>query len=118
MGLKIYTYKNCGTCKKALKWLDARHIAYVEVPIRETPPTTQELRKMLKAYEGDVRKLFNTSGTDYKQLNMRELLPGMADEEALGLLATNGNLVKRPFVLGDAHATVGFREDTWESLFG
>jgi len=118
MGLKLYTYKNCGTCKKAVKWLDARKIDYTEVPIRESPPTLPELRKMHKALGGEIRKLFNTSGTDYKQLNLRELLPGMSDDEALGLLATNGNLVKRPFVLGKDCATVGFKEETWAELFG
>jgi arsenate reductase len=118
MGLKIYTYKNCGTCKKAVKWLDAHGVAYREVPIRETPPSPTELRRMLKAVGGDLKRLFNTSGTDYKQLNMKELLPGMSEKEALGLLAANGNLVKRPFVLADDHAAVGFNEESWQSLFG
>lgn len=117
MGLKVYTYKNCGTCKKAVKWLDARSVAYQELPIRETPPGIPELRKMLKAMNGDLKKLFNTSGMDYKQLNLKELLPAMPEDEALGLLSTNGNLVKRPFVIGKDIATVGFREETWEELF-
>lgn len=118
MAIKIYTYKNCGTCRKAVQWLDARKIAYKEVPIRETPPSPAELKRMLKAVSGDIRKLFNTSGLDYKQLNLKEMLPGMSEKEALGLLATNGNLVKRPFVLCEGADTVGFKEETWESLFG
>lgn len=118
MGLKIYTYKQCGTCKKAVKWLDAKGVAYGEVPIRETPPTLAELKRMLKAQGGEIKKLFNTSGMDYKQLNMREMLPGMSDADALNLLSSNGNLVKRPFVLGKDTATVGFKEEVWERLFG
>lgn len=118
MGLKIYTYKNCGTCRKAVKWLDAQGVEFKEVPIRETPPSMAELKRMLKTFDGDIKKLFNTSGMDYKQLNLREMLPGMTNAEALALLAANGNLVKRPFVLGKEHATVGFKEDTWAQLFG
>lgn len=118
MGLKVYTYKNCGTCKKATKWLDAHGVAYTEAPIRETPPTMAELKKMLKAQGGELKKLFNTSGLDYKQLNLREMLPALSEAEALELLSSNGNLVKRPFVVGKDVATVGFKEDTWASLFG
>lgn len=116
MSIKVYAYKNCGTCQKASKWLHARGIAFKEIPIRETPPTVAELKKMLKAMDGDIRKLFNTSGTDYKALNMKEKLPAMSEAEALELLASNGNLVKRPFVLGDGVATVGFKEETWAEL--
>ena len=118
MTLKLYTYKNCGTCKKALKWLDAKGIAYAVVPIRDTPPTIRELKRMLKAMEGNLKKLFNTSGMDYKQLNMKDRLPELSEEEALVLLSKNGNLVKRPFVLGDKVATVGFKEELWEELLG
>lgn len=118
MSIKVYAYKNCGTCQKAAKWLGAKGVVFKEIPIRETPPTVAELKKMLKAMGGDVRKLFNTSGMDYKALNMKEKLPGMSEAAALELLASNGNLVKRPFVLGDGVATVGFKEEAWAEMFG
>lgn len=114
--MKLYAYKNCDTCRKAKKWLDARGIGYQEIPIREQPPSRQELRRMLK-YTGDVRKLFNTSGGDYKSLKLKDRLPNMSEAEAIELLATNGNLVKRPFVIGTDFGTVGFRESAWETLF-
>tara|TARA_R110001592_G_scaffold134632_4_gene350391 strand:- start:1047 stop:1403 length:357 start_codon:yes stop_codon:yes gene_type:complete len=118
MALKLYTYKNCGTCQKALKWLDSKEIIYKNLPIRETPPTVAELKKMLVAMDGNVKKLFNTSGQDYKALNMKDKLPTLSEKEALALLSENGNLVKRPFVLGDGVATVGFKEEVWAELFG
>ena len=118
MSLKIYTYKNCGTCQKALKWLDAQGIRYNNVPIRETPPKVAELKTMLAAMDGNIKKLFNVAGQDYRALNMKEKLPALSEKEALKLLAGNGNLVKRPFVLGDGAATVGFKEDVWAELFG
>ncbi|MGZ0655207.1 arsenate reductase family protein [Coraliomargarita sp. W4R53] len=116
--MKIYTYKNCSTCKKATKWLDAQGIAYEELPIRETPPTVVELEQMLSYQADDLRKLFNTAGGDYRELNMKEKLPKMSPAEAMDLLATRGNLIKRPFLLGDACGLVGFKEDLWAETLG
>ena len=114
--MKIYTYKNCGSCKKATKWLDAQAIAYEELPIRETPPSIAELRKMLGYQNGEIRKLFNTAGGDYRELNLKDSLPSMSEADALKLLASRGNLVKRPFVLGADFGLVGFKEDLWADV--
>lgn len=116
MPVKVYTYKNCGTCKKAVKWLDEHGVDYKNVPIRETPPTKAELNKALNRFDGNLRKLFNTSGGDYKELGLKDKLPSMSKDEALALLTGNGNLVKRPFLLVDGYATVGFNEDEWRDL--
>lgn len=111
--LKVYQYKGCGTCKKALKFLQDHEIDYREVAIRETPPTLAELKKMLGHLDGELRKLFNTSGQDYRALNLKEKMPTMTEAQALKLLSQNGNLVKRPFVLDKNWGTVGFKEDLW-----
>ncbi len=114
MSLKIYTYKNCGTCQKALKFLGARKIPYENIPIREQPPTKEELRQMLHHVGGEIRKLFNTSGMDYKALNLKDKLPKMTQEKAITLLASNGNLVKRPFVIAsNKSGWVGFDMKVW-----
>jgi len=112
--LKVYTYAKCSTCLKAVKFLSARKIEFKELPIRETPPSLAELKQMLKAKEGSLRALFNTSGLDYKALGMSAKLPGMTEAEALELLAGKGNLVKRPFVVGKDVFLVGFDEGAWE----
>jgi arsenate reductase len=116
--LKIYTYTGCDTCRKALKFLAARQIAATVVPIRETPPSLAELRAMLAEYEGDLRKLFNTSGRDYQALGLAEKLPALGEDAALALLAANGNLVKRPFLIGRSARRVGFREEEWVARLG
>jgi len=116
MKLKVYVYQNCDTCRKALKYLDARGVKYELVPIRDRPPTRAELKRMSKLYGGNVRKLFNSSGQDYKQLNLKDKLPGLSEDEAIALLAGNGNLVKRPFVLTEKGGRVGFNEADWETL--
>ena len=82
--------------------------------IRETPPDAAELKSALVSLGGDVRKLFNTSGMDYRELGMKDKLPAMTEPEILGLLSTNGNLVKRPLVIGNGVALTGFKPDVWK----
>ena len=63
MAVTIYVYRKCSTCVKALKWLDAQGIAYIEKAIRETPPTETELNRALTSYaDGNIKKLCNVSG--------------------------------------------------------
>ncbi|HEY5703946.1 MAG TPA: Spx/MgsR family RNA polymerase-binding regulatory protein [Terrimicrobiaceae bacterium] len=114
--LKVYTYANCNTCRKALKFLRDRKITFEEFAIRETPPPRTELEAMLNA-RGKIRGLFNTSGADYKALGLSERLSKISETEALELLASNGNLVKRPFVSGDGVNLVGFDEVEWRAAF-
>lgn len=115
-GIRVYAYSGCDTCRKALRFLESRGIEVEVLAIRETPPTPEELRRMLKHLGGDLRRLFNTSGQDYRALGLSERLPGMSVDDALGLLAANGNLVKRPFLLGPDIGLVGFREEEWKRL--
>jgi arsenate reductase len=96
-----------------VKFLHEHRIEFKELPIRETPPVLAELKQALKSKEGNVRALFNTSGLDYKALGLSAKLPDMTDAEALNLLVGNGNLVKRPFVVGMDFSLVGFDEETW-----
>ena len=117
MTVKIYEYKGCSTCRKALKWLEAKGIKFERIAIRERPPSKAELKRMLKAYEGNLRTLFNTSGGDYRALNMKERLSSLSKAEAIDLLAANGNLVKRPFVMTIDSGVVGFNEAEWEAFF-
>jgi arsenate reductase len=86
------------------------------IPIRDQPPTAVELRAMLSHVGGDLRKLFNTAGQDYRALDMKTRLPKLSADEALTLLASNGNLVKRPFALTATTGAVGFRAEEWELL--
>ena len=117
MTIKIYEYKGCGTCRKALKWLEAKGIEFERIAIRERPPSKEELKRMLKVYEGNLRALFNSSGGDYRALNMKEKLAELSNVEAIDLLAANGNLVKRPFVMTKDGGVVGFNEVEWEVFF-
>ena len=73
---------------------------------------------MLKAYQGDIRRLFNTSGMDYRSMGLKDKLPQMSSKEAIQLLTENGNLVKRPFLLAGDFKAVGFKESDWAEALG
>ena len=115
MSTRVFIYEKCDTCRKALRFLQEHGVKHSTVPIRETPPTVAELKAML-GYVGDLKRLFNTSGLDYKALNMKDRLPKLTEAEALALLAGNGNLVKRPFLITAKSGTTGFKQDEWERL--
>ena len=118
--LKVYEYAKCSTCVKALKFLDAKKIACEKLPIVDQPPTEKELQAMLTALKqqgGSIKNLFNTSGLVYKEMNLSEKLPTLSESEAIQLLAKNGKLVKRPFVISKDVHLVGFKEDVWKKVF-
>jgi len=118
MTLKIYEYKNCSTCKNALKFLEKRGVSFTSVPIVDQPPTISELKRMLAFLEkegGSLKNLFNTSGEQYRELGVAEKLKaGMSESEALQLLSKNGKLIKRPFVISETEGVVGFKEELWK----
>ncbi|ODT59815.1 hypothetical protein ABS71_17625 [bacterium SCN 62-11] len=111
--MNVDAYKNCSSCQKALRYLEGR--TYELLPIVEQPPTVEELRRMA-GYLGGVRKLFNTSGVQYRELGIAGR--NLSDEEALELLASNGKLVKRPFLLTSDGGAVGFRPEVWDQVIG
>lgn len=111
--MKVYALDNCSTCKKALAYLKSTGREFELKAIRETPPTKAELRAMLKEYDGKLGKLFNTSGLDYRKLKLGPKLKTMDPEKAIALLAKNGNLVKRPFVVAGNTGMVGFDLADW-----
>lgn len=118
MTLKIYEYKNCDTCRKALQFLEQKEIEYKKLPIVEQPPSLSELEKMLsfvKADGGSIKNLFNTSGVQYRELAIsQKIKDGLTEKEALKLLSENGKLIKRPFLLAQNYGLVGFKKEAWE----
>ena len=114
--IKIYTYKKCSTCKSATNWLKRRGHEFNEFAIRDTPPSISELKSMLAYSNNNIRLLFNSSGQDYRALNLKEKISKYTEKDLLLLLSENGNLVKRPFLLGNHYGLVGFKEATWEKV--
>ncbi len=109
-------YPNCSTCKKAKAWLDANGIEYTARHIADEEPTREELTQWISRSGLEIKKFYNTSGQLYRQLELKDKLPLFSDEEKIGLLATDGMLVKRPLLIMESKVLVGFKEAEWESI--
>ena len=108
-------YPKCSTCQKARAWLDGKGIPYESRDIKEDRPTLEELREWTARSGLPLKRFFNTSGMLYRDLGLKDKLPGMSEEEQLALLATDGMLVKRPLLVTDRAVLPGFREKEWEA---
>ena len=109
-------YPKCSTCKKAKKFLDDNNIKYIDRHILEETPNVEELSKWIKRSNLDINKFFNTSGMKYRELNLKEKLKTMNDEEKIKLLASDGMLIKRPLLITDNLILVGFKQSEWEKI--
>ena len=107
-------YPRCTTCKKADKWLSDHGIAVTVRDIKENNPTEQELRSWHEKSGLPLKRFFNTSGQKYRELELKEKLPNMSEDEQYSLLATDGMLVKRPLLIGEDKVLVGFKEKEWQ----
>ena len=107
-------YPKCSTCQKAKKWLDGHQIKYTDRHIVEDNPTYEELKEWYGKSGLPLKKFFNTSGMLYKEMQLKDKLGTMSEEEQLRLLATNGMLVKRPIIVDGATVLTGFKEAEWE----
>ena len=112
--MKVLVYRKCRTCMKALKWLEVNQVVFDERPIKEEHPSYEELKAWYEMSGLPLKKFFNTSGILYKQMNLKDKLKEMSEDEQLKLLATDGMLVKRPLVIGDDFVLTGFKEKEWE----
>ena len=113
MSVLFLQYPPCSTCKRAKKWLDEHSIDYNSRNIKEQNPTADELECWYKRSGLPLKKFFNTSGLLYKNMQLKDKLPNMSEEEQLKLLATDGMLVKRPLVVDGDTVLTGFREVEW-----
>jgi len=115
--ISVLHYPQCGTCKKALKWLDAHGVRYELRHIVDTPPKKKELSEWIPASGKPVRKWLNTSGQSYRALG-KAAVDAMTDAAVVDALAKDGKLVKRPVVVAGKNVLVGFDAEQYESTFG
>ncbi|MBR1930062.1 MAG: arsenate reductase family protein [Lachnospiraceae bacterium] len=108
-------YDKCSTCKKAEKWLSDNQISFTKRPIKEEHPSAEELRAWQKASGIPLKKFFNTSGMLYREMNLKDKIGDMNDDEIYALLATDGMLVKRPILVGEDFILLGFKEPEWQN---
>mgnify|MGYP001294958868 CR=1 FL=1 len=114
--MKVFSYNKCGTCRNAIKYLEAKKIKFEVIDITENPPSKNILKSAVK--EKGLQKVFNTSGIQYRELKIKEKLKSMTEKEAIDLLASNGRLIKRPIVVDKDKITVGFHIDEYKEIWG
>ena len=112
--VNVYCYPKCSTCKKAIRYLKEQMIDFATIDIKEDNPDRDTLKKAIDISALPIRKLFNTSGNLYKEMGLSTKLPQIDEDEMLDLLSSNGMLVKRPLLISDNCALIGFKEDQWK----
>ncbi|MGG3281980.1 arsenate reductase family protein [Paenibacillus solani] len=115
--LKVYQYPKCGTCRNAVKWLQNEGHELELQNIFEEPPAKAELADLIAKSRLELKKFFNTSGEVYKEMNLKDKLLGLSDEEKIELLSSNGRLIKRPIVTDGSKVTVGFKAEQYEEAW-
>ncbi|MGN0333081.1 MAG: Spx/MgsR family RNA polymerase-binding regulatory protein [Lachnospiraceae bacterium] len=111
--LLFVEYPKCTTCKKAKKWLEEKGVRFESRHIVDENPSVAELADWHKKSGLAIKRFVNTSGMKYRELQLKDRLPEMTEEEVYELLATDGMLVKRPILVGDDFAVPGFKEAEW-----
>ena len=109
-------YPKCSTCKKAKKWLQENGIEFDDRHIIENNPSKEELKEWIKKSGKEIKKWFNTSGLKYKELNLKDKIATMTEEEKIEILSSDGMLVKRPIFISDKGILIGFKEDEWTEM--
>ena len=109
-------YPKCSTWQKAKKWLEENKIEFEDRHIVENNPTEDELKEWIQKSGKEIKKWFNTSGLKYKELNLKDKLPNMTEEEKIKILASSGMLVKRPILISDRGILIGFKEEVWKEV--
>lgn len=108
-------YPKCSTSNKAQAWLDENGLTYEFRHIKDANPTAEELQSWQKISGLPLKRFFNTSGLLYKEMQLKERILTLSEEEQFALLATNGMLVKRPLLVGEDFVLVGFKQAEWEA---
>ena len=109
-------YPKCTTCRKAKKFLTENNVDFEDIDIVLNNHTEEELGKWIKLSGLEIKKFFNTSGVLYREMNLKDKLKDMSQEEMIKLLASDGKLVKRPLLITEEKVLVGFKEETYKEI--
>lgn len=107
-------YPKCTTCIRAKKFLQANSIDFEDRIINEQNPTKEELKTWIQMSGLPIKKFFNTSGKLYREMELKDKVKVLSEDELLDILASDGMLVKRPILVNGDKVLVGFKEDEWK----
>ncbi len=117
MSVLFLEYPKCTTCKKAKKFLEENNIEFEQRHIVEENPTFEELKEWFEKSGFTINKFFNSSGMKYRELNMKDKVKELPNDELLQILSTDGMLVKRPLIVSGDKVVLGFKEDKYKEFF-
>jgi arsenate reductase len=118
MSLQLYGYSKCNTCRDAIKSLRAKGYELKMIELFETPPSVEQLKDWIETSGLPIQKFINVAGEVYRDMQLKDKLSSMSDEEKLALLASNGRLIKRPIAFDEHNVTVGFKEAEYIEVWG
>jgi arsenate reductase len=110
----FYCYSKCSTCKKAEAWLKNHDVSYEKIDLVEQPPTQKQMLDFFAKSDKGLRYFFNTSGMDYREMQLKDKIDTMTPDEAATLMSKNGKLIKRPLMVDNTKVTCGFKTDVYE----
>jgi len=115
MATVIYGIKNCDTMKKARSWLEAHGIDAVFHDYKTKGIDRAHLEAWCEAAGWET--VLNRAGTTFKKLDDTQKAD-LTKEKAIGLMMEQPSMIKRPVLENDGEITVGFKPDTYASIFG
>lgn len=115
--MEFIEYSKCTTCKRAKQYLRENNIEFIDREIKDKTPTKEEINNWTRKYKIEINKLFNTSGLIYRNLNLKDKLKELTNEEKIEYLSKNAMLIKRPILVDDNKILIGFKQTEWDNYF-
>ena len=112
--MEFIYYPRCGTCLKALKKLKEQEIDVTLRDIVNETPTQEELLCWIRQNGKGIKPFFNTSGKLYREMNLKDKINDMNEDEAALLLSQNGMLIKRPLLIDGEKIIIGYQKEIYE----
>ncbi|WP_230083206.1 Spx/MgsR family RNA polymerase-binding regulatory protein [Aerococcus tenax] len=109
--ISLYGLKKCSTSRRVEKAFTEAGVGYQFYDIREQVPSKEDIKRALESSDRP-KQVFNTSGSAYREKNLKDKIDDLSQEEIVDLLASDGMLIKRPLVTDKEVASTGAREDT------
>lgn len=112
--ITVYGIKNCDTVKKALKWLTAHNIKHKLHDYRVEGLDKAFLQQAEAQFGWE--NLVNKRSTTWRNLD-EQIKKTLSKSTALSVLAENPTLIKRPIILQEGKALIGFDEKEYQAVF-
>ncbi|WP_301099163.1 ArsC family reductase [Otariodibacter sp.] len=110
----VYGIKNCDTVKKAMKWLADNGQEPQLHDYRVDGLDSAWLNEMAEKFGWE--KLVNKRSTTWRNLD-EEIKQNLTKEIAMKVLNEQPTLIKRPIVIKDQIALLGFNEKEYQNSF-